>query len=157
MLLPGLDCLKGLMPHLLDQAALVELLDGMVNVVNSLAFVLHLQHCRLHLVEMGYLLCYLRLLQLCLLFLLLDLLLAPAPLGAGLHQVEGGALGCADRLALGECLGDLRIQLDVELPLLRYLLMPLVNKHINPITKLLTGESVDDVDDVLARQLISLR
>ena len=54
----------------------------------------------LQLLQLGQLRLDLRLLQLLLPLLLLDLLLAPPPLGAGLQEVEGGAVRGADGLAL---------------------------------------------------------
>ena len=95
----------------------------------------------------------LHLAQLFLLLLLFDLLLGSSTLGAGLHQVEGGALGCADSFALVVYAGYLWFHLNVELLLLSNFLMAGVNQSVHPCTKRLPNESVDYVYHVLPREI----
>ena len=94
--------------------------------------------------------------ELLLSLLLLNLLLAAPSFGAGLHQVEGGALGCADSLAPVVDLSNLGIHLDVKLLRLGNLLMPVVNKLVHPCSERLSYKGVDDVDYVLSWKLLHL-
>ena len=118
VLLPGLDWLIVLGSCLSDEAAPIQLHHSMVNVVYPLDLFLNGSEVSLHLLNARELFFNLRFLRLCMHLLLLDLLLGAPAFGTGLHQVEGRALGCANRFAVVEYGCYLRIQFDVELLLL---------------------------------------
>ena len=71
-----------------------------------------------------------------------------------LHKIVAGTIHGTNSGGLLKDSCDLRIHLDIEVVLLSTFFMPCLNTLINPITKWLADDGIDDVSNVLAWQLL---
>jgi hypothetical protein len=86
----------------------------------------------------------------------LDLNLASAPVGTLPHKVVALTIRGTNSVACSENSGNLRIHLNVHIPFISHLLMSDGYLRANPISESFSNQSVDDVNDVLAREFLYL-